>query len=100
MRKIAVPEGAIEISADEFNRAQSPTAASRTNRLYKGSGAMDYRVVLGQSGGAMMAAVVNADTGDDAAAMAIARHPGWKVVKVSPASDPDAFFATDELAAA
>jgi hypothetical protein len=98
--KIAVPEGAVEISAEEFNRAQSPTAASVSNRLYGGSGAMDYRVVLGQSGGAMQAVIVNAPGGDDAAAKALAKYPGWKVVNINPASSPDGFRSTDELAAA
>lgn len=100
MSKIPVPEGAVEISAEEFSRAQSPTAASASKRLYGNSGAMDYRVVLGQSGGAMTSVLVNAESGDDAAVAALRQHPGWKVVNINPASSPDGFWQSDDLAAA
>lgn len=87
MSKVEIPAEAREIPFDAFSRTESPTAANAHNRLFPKSGAMDYRVVLGQSGGAMTGAVVNAETGDEAAEKALARHPGWKVVNVAPATD-------------
>jgi hypothetical protein len=63
----------------------SDTAATVGKALYGPSGAMDYRVTMGD--GRM--AVVNAATGDDAAARALARL-GGKVVLVEPAPQVDA----------
>ena len=85
MSKAPIPAEAREISYESFARAESPTAANAHNRLFPRSGAMDYRVVLGQSGGAMKSVVVNAETGDDAAEMALSRNHGWKVTNVAPA---------------
>lgn len=87
MSRAEVPAEAREISFEAFARPVSPTAASAHNRLYGKSGALNYRVILGQMGGAMTATVVNAETGDEAAEKAIARHPGWKVTNVTPATD-------------
>ena len=74
----------------------SPTAATVGKRLYGPSGAMDYRVILATAGGAKQAATVNAATGDDAAAKALEKFPGWKVALVTPASSPE-IRVTDDL---
>lgn len=87
-------ENAREISYDAFSREPSPTAASASKRLFGPSGAMDYRVVL-MNGSAQTAMRVNAATGDDAAAMALARHLGLKVAYVGPATGSDAVPALD-----
>lgn len=102
MSKVAIPAEAQEISFEAFSRKPSETAASATNRLFGKSGAMDYRVVLGLSGGGMTATVVNAETGDDAATAALTKHPGYKVIHVAPAGGEfrsvDDFAATDMAA--
>jgi hypothetical protein len=85
--KAAIPAEAREISYESFARPVSPTAASASNRLYGKSGAIRYRVTLGQSGGALTAAVVTAETGDEAAEQALRRNPGWKCINVTPAGD-------------
>lgn len=85
--KIEVPPEARQVSYEAFARPVSPTAASAHNKLFLKSGAIKYRVVLGQSGGALDAVVVTAETGDEAAEMALARRPGWKVTNVAPATD-------------
>ncbi len=89
-----IGENAREISYDAFSREPSATAASSTKRLFGSSGAMDYRVVL-VNGSAQSAVVVNATTGDDAAAQALARHPGQKVAFVGPATRSDAIPTID-----
>lgn len=95
--EIEIPAGAREISYEEFADSKiSPTAANAHNRLYPKSGAQVYRVVLGQSGGGMMATNVNAETGDEAAEAALRKHPGWKVAHVAPATDE--FRSTDDFA--
>jgi hypothetical protein len=68
-------------------RKISPTAANATNPLYGPSGVMRYAVVLAMQGGARQGTVVEAATGDEAAAMASAKYPGWKVAYVGPATD-------------
>lgn len=83
-----------EISFDAFSREPSKTAASASNRLFGSSGAMDYRVVL-VNGSAQTAVIVNALTGDDAAARALGRHPGQKVAFVGPATRADAIPTLD-----
>ena len=85
-----IPAEAREISLEEFaqgGRTISETAANATNRLYSKSGAIDYRVTVGQTGGALNGCVVKAETGDDAAEKALAKFPGWKVINVTPAGD-------------
>jgi hypothetical protein len=97
MPRSAVPAEAREVSYEAFARPVSPTAASASNRIFGESGAQNYRVVLGQSGGAMTSTVVNAATGDKAAEKALAQHPGWKVTNVTPAGDE--YRKTDDFAA-
>lgn len=75
------------VAADAFARETSPTAANSTNRLFGPSGAMDYLVILAMSGGAQKPVKVNAATGDDAAAIALGKNPGWKVGFVGPFTD-------------
>lgn len=87
MSRAPVPAEAREIPYEAFARASSPTAASATNRLFGESGVMRYRVVLGQSGGALNSTVVEAATGDRAAEAALVKFPGWKVTNVAPATD-------------
>lgn len=87
MSKVPIPAEAREISYEAFARPVSETAASASKRLYAKSGAMPYRVTMGQSGGAMLATVVTAETGDEAAEKALAKHPGWKCINVTPATD-------------
>ena len=89
-----VGENAREISYDAFSREPSATAANSSKRLFTGSGAMDYRVVL-MNGSAQSAVVVNAATGDEAADKALARHPGMKVAYVGPATRADGIPALD-----
>lgn len=95
MSKVEVPAEAREIPYEAFARPVSETAANAHNRLYGKSGAMKYRVVLAQSGGAQSAIVVTAETGDEAADMALQRRPGWKVTNVAPATDE--YRATDDF---
>lgn len=66
------------------HQEHSDTAASASNPLYPTSGPMPYRVMVA-SGTGMFPVVVNAATGDDAAALAHAENPGCKVVLVEPA---------------
>lgn len=87
MAKAEIPAEAREISYEAFARPVSETAANAHKRLYGKSGAMNYRVILGQSGGGMKATIVNAETGDEAADAALARNPGWKCINVTPASE-------------
>lgn len=87
MSKAPIPAEAREIPFEAFARKESETAANASKRLFGKSGAMKYRVVLGQSGGAMTSTVVEAETGDDAADMALVKNPGWKVTNVAPATD-------------
>lgn len=87
MSKAPIPAEAREIPFEAFARKESETAANRHKPLYGKSGAMDYRVTVGQTGGAMNACVVNAESGDEAAEMALRKFPGWKVVNVTPATD-------------
>lgn len=68
-------------------REASSTAASVGNRLYGPSGAIKYLVILAGSGGGQQGCVVTAATGDDAAAEALHKHPGYKVAYVGPAAD-------------
>ncbi len=89
-----IGENAREISYDAFSREPSATAASSSKRLFGASGAMDYRVVL-VNGSAQSAVTVNAATGDDAAAQALAGHPGQKVAYVGPATRADGIPAID-----
>jgi hypothetical protein len=89
-----IGENAREISYDAFSRVPSETAASSSKRLFGPSGAMDYRVVV-VNGTAQTAITVNAATGDDAAAAALARHPGQKVAFVGPATRADGIPALD-----
>ena len=96
-QRIEVPGEAKEISYEAFARPQSPTAANAHNRLFGKSGAMPYRVILGQSGGALNSTVVTAETGDEAAELALAKFPGWKVTNVTPAGDE--YRSTDDFAA-
>lgn len=70
------------------HRKESPTAFNATKRC-QSSGAMDYRVLLAMQGGAQMSTVVEAATGDEAAEKALAKHPGWKVAYVGPATKDD-----------
>ncbi len=97
MSKVEIPAEATEIPYEAFARQPSPTAANAHNRLFGKSGAIRYRVVLGQSGGALTSTVVTAETGDDAADAALAKHPGWKVTNVAPATDE--YRSTDDFAA-
>lgn len=97
MSRIAIPSEAREIPFEAFARAESPTAANATKRLYSKSGAINYRVVLGLSGGGMTNTVVNAETGDDAAEGALRKFPGYKVINVTPAGDE--FRSVDDFAA-
>lgn len=62
----------------------SPTAASASNPLFGPSGVQTYRVLLATPFGQAQADV-DAATGDEAATMALAQHPGAKVAHVSPA---------------
>lgn len=62
----------------------SETAASATNRLFGASGVIPYRVQMQGHGGAF-SIDVDAETGDDAAANALAKHPGVKVLHIEPA---------------
>lgn len=87
-------EGAREISYDAFSREPSPTAASATNRLFGVSGEIDYRVVL-MNGSAQSSVIVQAATGDEAAATALSRHPGQKVAFVGPSTRSDAVPTID-----
>lgn len=94
-----IGDNAREISYDAFSREPSATAASKANPIFGPSGAMDYRVVL-VNGSAQSAVVVNAVSGDDAAANALARHPGQKVAFVGPATRADAVPTIDLMDAA
>lgn len=96
MSKAPIPAEAREIPFEAFARRESETAANATKRLFPKSGAMDYRVVLGQSGGALTQTVVNAETGDEAAEKALAKFPGWKVTNVAPAGSE--YRSTDDFA--
>lgn len=96
MSRAEIPAEAREISYDAFSRAPSPTAANAHNRLFGTSGAIDYRVVLGQGAGGLTSTVVNAKTGDEAAEKALERHQGWRVASVAPAGD--AYRSTDDFA--
>lgn len=97
MAKIEVPAEATEIPYEAFARRESDTAANAHKRLFGKSGAINYRVVLGQSGGAMTHTAITAETGDDAADGALRKFPGWKVINVTPATDE--FRSTDDFAA-
>ena len=85
-----------EIPAEAFASRLSDTAANSTNRRFGPSGAMKYRVVL-VNGSAQSVVNVEAATGDDAAAAALARHPGQKVAFVGPATRDDAIPAIDVI---
>lgn len=87
MARAPIPAEAREIPFEAFDRRPSDTAANANRRIFPKSGAMDYRVTVGQSGGGMNACVVNAETGDDAADKALRQFPGWKVINVTPATD-------------
>jgi hypothetical protein len=97
MSRIEIPAEAKEIPFEAFSRAESPTAANAHKRLFGKTRELRYRVVLGQSGGAQASTVVTAETGDEAAEMALAKYPGWKVTNVSPAGDE--YRSTDDFAA-
>ena len=62
----------------------SETAASAHNPLFPSSGVMLYRVTVA-NGAALTTVDVEAATGDEAAAKAIAGQPGLKVAHVEPA---------------
>lgn len=62
----------------------SPTAATVGNRLFGESGVMTYRVTI-KNGDLFIPVDVDAATGDDAAAKAIAKAGGGKVTHVEPA---------------
>lgn len=62
----------------------SPTAASAANPLFGPSGVQTYQVTLATPFG-QMTERVEAATGDEAAALALADHTGAKVVYVGPA---------------
>lgn len=87
------------VPADAFAREISPTAANAQNRLYGPSGEMRYLVILATQGGGQKGEVVTAATGDDAAAAAVAKHPGWKCVYVGPAADAPSDVSDAMLAA-
>lgn len=67
----------------------SPTAASAWKPLFSASGKQPHRVTLGIAGGGFKSVLVDAVTGDDAAAGALISNVGWKVVHVAPASAAD-----------
>lgn len=96
-QRVEIPNEAREIPFEAFARPVSPTAASAHNRIFPDSGEIRYRVILGQSGGALNSTVVTAATGDRAAEMALAKFPGWKVTNVAPATDE--YRSTDDFAA-
>lgn len=77
---------------------RSETAATVGNKLYGPSGAMDYRVVLAQSGGARTSTTINAATGDEAAEQALQKYPGWKVAYVGPSTESSVRLTDDMVA--
>lgn len=67
------------------HREDSPTAASATRKLFRGSGVMPYAVtVVGGMG--QVRHEVDAATGDEAAELALKHFPGAKVAHVEPAA--------------
>lgn len=67
----------------------SPTAATVGNKLFGDSGVMTYRVIV-KSGDSYIPVDVDAATGDDAAAKALAKTHGGKVTLVEPAPQVEA----------
>lgn len=72
------------VPANFYHRENSPTAASIGNRLFGSSGRMPYRVTIAGPMG-MTAEDFDAETGDDAASLALTKYVGAKVAKVEPA---------------
>lgn len=67
-----------------LHRENSPTAANASNRLFKPSGVISYRVTIAGPMG-MTNVDVDAASGDDAAVAALDKYPGAKVARVEPA---------------
>lgn len=67
------------------NQGISETAATVGNRLYGDTGSIDYTVRMQTAMGGLIATVVNASSGDLAAAKALDEYPGAKVVHIEPA---------------
>lgn len=67
-----------------LHQERSPTAATLGNELYKPSGSMTYRVTV-SNGSALTPVDVEAETGDEAARLALVQNPGCKVAHVAPA---------------
>jgi hypothetical protein len=89
-----IGENAREISYDAFSRVPSETAA----KLIQAPVRRPARWITAScvvNGTAQSAVTVNAATGDDAAAAALARHPGQKVAFVGPATRADGIPALD-----
>lgn len=63
----------------------SPTAASASNRMFGDSGVQTYRVQMQTAIGAAAFVDVDAETGDKAAELALAKFPGAKVLHIEPA---------------
>jgi hypothetical protein len=80
-----------------LHKEASPTAASAWDRKFGPSGAIKYRVMVAQQGGARAGTIVEASTGDEAAEKGLLKYPGWKVVYVGPVTDPDAPRLPDEV---
>lgn len=75
---MSAKEGAV------LHTANSESASTVGNVKFGPSGVMAYRVVMAGNNG-LFAVVVEAASGDDAAANAHAKHPGNKVTLVEPA---------------
>ena len=71
------------------DQGRSDTAATVGNKLYGESGVMTYRVTV-QHGAGLSAVDVDAATGDEAAATALGKFLGGKVLHVEPAPQKQA----------
>jgi hypothetical protein len=81
------PIEALEADTGKLHhREYSATAASVTDRKFPDSGVIRYLVVI-QNGDVRTGKVVEAATGDEAAAKALTLNGGGKVAYVGPASD-------------
>jgi hypothetical protein len=81
------PIEALEADTGKLHhREYSATAASVTDRKFPNSGVIRYLVVI-QNGDVRTGKVVEAATGDEAAAKALTLNGGGKVAYVGPASD-------------
>jgi len=76
-------EGVVEGAV--FHTRDSDTAANSSNRKFGVTGTIAYDVLVQTGMGGRAMARVEAASGDDAAALALAQYPGAKVAHVEPA---------------